>query len=337
MIYGHGGDSYLFDVKYDLSSNVIPEEYNFKVLNAIKSIDFNLTKYPEPDAGSVATLFEKRYDLPGCSTIVLNGSVEGIYIWAERFKNSRFMIMEPSFSEYEDAVKRFDSPILFSSLDRLENFITFSDSVIICNPNNPDGRLLPKDYILSLIGKYPDKNFLIDEAYIDIAGEEHSLIKETQYFGNLYVLRSMTKFFSLPGIRLGFLSFSPKNYDNIIKYKYPWSVNTVAIQIGTMILKDYDKFCPDLKGYKRVINSFCGMLSQIDGIAFSKSNTNYFLCRSKIKSSLIKSRLLKEYGILIRDASNFRTLDEYYFRVSAQSEKANLEFVKGICSILQNV
>lgn len=336
MIHGHGGDSYLFDVKYDLSSNVIPEEYNFKLLSAIKSMKFNLTKYPEPDAGSLATLFEKRYSLSRGSTIVLNGSVEGIYIWAERFKNSRFLIMSPSFSEYEDAVKRFGSPTLFSSLVGLESFITFSDSVIICNPNNPDGSLLPKDYILSLVGRYPDKNFLIDEAYIDIAGEEHSLIKDTQYFGNLYVLRSMTKFFSLPGIRLGFLSFSPENYDDIIKYKYPWSVNAVAIQIGTMILKDYDKFCPDLRDYKRVIKSFCGILSQIDAITFSKSDTNYFLCRSKIKSSLIKSRLLKEYGILIRDASNFRTLDEYHFRVSVQSEKVNLEFVKGICSILQN-
>ncbi|MCA1926964.1 MAG: aminotransferase class I/II-fold pyridoxal phosphate-dependent enzyme [Calditerrivibrio sp.] len=336
MIHGHGGDSYLYEVKYDFSSNVIPKEYNNSLLEFINSMKFDLTIYPEPDADSLAKIFERLHNLHRKSTIVLNGSVEGIYLWAERFRGSKFLVIVPSFSEYEDAAKRFGSDLIFSSIDGIEDNIDRADCIILCNPNNPDGNLLQRDYLLNLVRKYSEKNFLIDEAYIDIVGESHSLIGEVQSFANLYVLRSMTKFFSLPGIRLGFLSFSPKNYSDIIEYKYPWSVNTVALEIGKVILNNYGRFYPDVERYKEVVKRFYSMLCQVDGLVVTESKTNYFLCRSNIKSGTLKDILLKENGILIRDASNFRNLDEYYFRVSAQNEVANMELVKALCSIIPN-
>lgn len=334
MIHGHGGDSYLFDIKYDFSSNVIPKEFNTKLLSLISEMKFDFTKYPEPDAFSLVKLFEEKYHLPNNSTIALNGSVEGIYLVAEFLKNTQFLIMAPSFSEYEDAAKRFSKNVSFCTYDDLTEAVKRADSVVICNPNNPDGTFLQREFIFSLLKKYPDKNFLIDEAYIDIIGDEHSILNYVLEYENLFVLRSMTKLFTLPGLRLGFLSFHPKNYEKIIQYKYPWSINTAAIEIGKLILKNYDEILPNLKEYRIIAKKFYDKLSQIKNLDIKNSSTNYFLCKSPIKSSILKQTLLKEYKILIRDASNFKTLTDYHFRVSSQTEKANKELIKALCSLL---
>lgn len=331
MIHGHGGDSYLFDVKYDFSSNVIPKEFNIKLLRIIEDIKFDFTRYPEPDASTLSKLFEKRFQLPENSTIALNGSIEGIYLWAEFLKNTRFLIPVPSFSEYEDAAKRFSKDILFCNYNNLSENITYVDSIILCNPNNPDGTLIPKDFILSLVKKYRTKNFLIDEAYIDIAGDKHSLLNHIKDNKNLFILRSMTKLFTLPGVRLGFLSFHPENYEKIISYKFPWSVNSAALRIGKLILQRYDELLPDLTEYRATIKKFHEMLSKVPNLEVKSSTTNYFLCKSTVKSSILKQILLEKYRILIRDASNFKTLTDYHIRISAQTDEANSKLVEALC------
>lgn len=334
MIHGHGGDSYLFDVKYDFSSNVIPKEFNSKLLRIIEDIKFDFTKYPEPDASTLSKLFEKRFQLPENSTIALNGSIEGIYLWAEFLKNTRFLIPVPSFSEYEDAAKRFSTHISFCTYDDLTKAVNQADSVIVCNPNNPDGTFLEREFILSLLKKYPDKNFLIDEAYIDFIGDEHSILNYVSTYENLFVLKSMTKLFTLPGLRLGFLSFHPKNYKKIVQYKYPWSVNSAAIEIGKLILKNYDDILPNLNKYRIIIRKFYDALSKIKNLDVKESATNYFLCKSPIKSSTLKQTLLTQYKMLIRDASNFRTLTDYHIRISAQTEEANSKLVEALCTLI---
>ncbi|MCX8085130.1 MAG: histidinol-phosphate aminotransferase family protein [Calditerrivibrio sp.] len=334
MIHGHGGDTYLFDIKYDFSSNIIPPKYNKKLLSLIPNIKIDPTRYPEPDARTITTLFQHRFDLPDRSSIALNGSVEGIYLWVEAYKKCRFLLPTSSFAEYEDAVKRFDAPYFFTDIADLKKHIDIADAIIINNPHNPHGYLHDKDHLISLIRDYEQKLFLIDEAYIDIVGEDYSLLEQTKLHKNLFILRSMTKIFSIPGIRLGFLVTHPSNYERLMNLKPPWTVNILAYEVGKLILEQYDELYPELQEYKKITESFYNSLNGIKGIKVLPSSTNFFLCRSNICSATLKKELIAKHKILIRDASNFRELTPYHFRISSQTEEANTTLINALKFLL---
>lgn len=335
MIHGHGGDNYKYRVKYDFSSNIVPAEFNKKLLTLISNLKFDFTHYPEPDASQLVRMFQNHYNLPANSTIALNGATEGIYLWAELFRGSRFLISFPSFSEYEDAAKRYGSQVIFCSLDKLEREILKCECIFLCNPNNPNGALLRKEDILKLIESYQDKYFFIDEAYMDLCLSNESLLNYVDKYRNIFILKSITKFFSIPGVRLGFLSFNPVHYERVLLYKYPWSINSCAIEIGKLIFSNFQEIKPNIDDYMRVVVEFYENLKSIKYLEVEKSSTNFFLCKSEMKSSSLKELLIREYKILIRDASNFRGLTDYHFRVSTQTPKANEELIKALCSILK--
>ncbi len=335
MIHGHGGDNYKYEVEHDFSSNIVPVEFNKKLLTFISNLKFDFTNYPEPDASQVVRMFQNHYNLPANSTVALNGATEGIYLWAELFRGRRFLIPFPSFSEYEDAAKRYGSEVIFCGLDKLEREILKCECLFLCNPNNPNGALLHREYLLSLIETYEDKYFFIDEVYMDLCLSNESLLNYVDKYRNIFILRSITKFFSIPGVRLGFLSFNPIHYERVLSYKYPWSINSCAIEIGKLIFSHFQEIKPNIENYMRIVGEFYEDLKSIKNLQVEKSSTNFFLCKSNIKSSSLKNTLIREYKILIRDASNFRGLTDYHFRVSTQTPKANEELLKALCSILR--
>jgi threonine-phosphate decarboxylase len=196
----------------------------------------------------------------------------------------------------------------------------------LCNPNNPTGLLLKKDSVMQIAEAARDLKCIlaVDEAFIDFCPED-SIIKEVENNPYLIVLRSMTKFYALSGLRLGYGVFPQHLIGRLKEYKEPWTVNNLAQRAGVAALKDkvyrnetfriirYEKQFME-NGFKKL------------GIDYIPSSVNYYLIRLDNAEEVITS--LRNKGILVRECSNFIGLDESYIRVAVKSHKDNARLLK---------
>ncbi|WP_320113249.1 aminotransferase class I/II-fold pyridoxal phosphate-dependent enzyme [Draconibacterium orientale] len=330
MIQGHGDDIYNFkNIQINFSSNVNSQGMSPGLQNHLKSCISCLDAYPEPSAEHLARCIEQQNNLAPQSVLVTNGAVEAFYLLASLFQKKNSLIYIPSFSEYEDACKMYDHNIEFCRNTHFseENKTPF-DVVWICNPNNPDGRIFDKDILRDQIQKNPDTLFVLDEAYVEFIGKNISLENEVQNTQNLVVVRSLTKRFSIPGLRLGYLVCMPKLMSKLKEKLMPWRINSLAVEAGLYCCSsEYkDNFCVAkiLKESQR----FQAEIAQIPGFEVVSSETSFFLVKAPKKAAEIKMQLARKYGMLIRDASNFRGLSEFHFRLATQTAEKNNSLIK---------
>lgn len=225
----HGGDIYRFasgvgvpeNEIVDFSASInplgIPQTVRQEICRQLGS----LHNYPDPDAGRLSTTLGKYHCVNPESIICGNGSTELIYLIAKALKPKNALIPAPTFTEYERACRTAIPGLRVKrhELKEKNNFDINPDSFIksmkgcnaafLCNPNNPTGRLLRKDGVME-IAKAAKKlkcYLIVDEAFMDFCPEE-SVVKSVEDNPCLIVLRSMTKFYALSGLRAGF-GFSP--------------------------------------------------------------------------------------------------------------------------------
>ncbi|MCG6190294.1 threonine-phosphate decarboxylase [Maribellus maritimus] len=330
MIHGHGDDTYNFKtIRINFSSNVNPQGINPGLQEHLKSCINKLDAYPEPLAENLARRIEQQKNLVPGSVLITNGAVEAFYLLASLFQNKKSLIYTPSFSEYEDACKMYSHNIefcsnsLFSEKDEKQ-----FDIVWICNPNNPDGKIFDKEIIKEKIQRNPGTLFVLDEAYIEFLNKDISLENEAANFQNLVVVRSLTKRFSIPGLRLGYLVCTPQLISKLKEKLMPWRINTLALEAGLYCFsKEYtDKF--NVAEILAESQRFQIEIAKIKGFEVVPSKTSFFLVKAPENADEIKKQLAEKYGILIRDASNFRGLSEFHFRLSTQSIDKNNELIK---------
>jgi len=237
--------------------------------------------------------------------------------------------VSPTFSEYEDACKNFQ--LDYRLISRIEIKDTNADLVFICNPNNPNGAIFSKNDLELLFRQKPETTFVIDEAYIEFTNSVESIISLTKNYRNLIVVRSLTKTFTIPGLRLGYIVSNTLIIKKILTLKMPWSVNSLAIKAGEYIFKNYEAFQFDTAELIEETVIFKEQLEQLNGIKVCKSNTSYFLVELLHTSAKeLKEYLIVQYQILIRDATNFKGLKGEYIRLSTQSKEANAILIKAL-------
>lgn len=334
MIKGHGNDIYDFRDKIiaDFSSNVVYKGPPCELIDFLANSVKNIVNYPEPDADSLRLKIAKYHKIDVASIIVTNGSTEAFYMLAHIFKGKKSSILIPSFSEYEDACCLYDHDIDFYSNSVFNSELKIkSDILWIGNPNNPDGKIYKIDEIKDFLINNPQIILIIDEAYIDLCINNYSCIDLINEFENIIIVRSLTKSFAIPGIRLGYILSSPEIRMKLLKVKIPWSVNIIALNAGNYIFDNYSEL---LNEFKDIANNSIILqrnLSQIKGLDVFNSLCNYFLLKlEEGKAIELKHFLIENYGILIRDAANFRGLDSSFFRVAVQDEIKNKLLIKGI-------
>jgi threonine-phosphate decarboxylase len=326
MLAGHGDDGYKHErpLIADFSTNVwyggAPDGLKAYVFDRWDKIE----QYPEVTAESLSNKIAKTYDLPEDSILVANGSTESIYLIANAFAGVRTGITVPAFSEYEDACRMYAHKIsLLSWKEVVNGQITDLDLLYICNPNNPTGEIIRnlEEYIV----KSRDTIFVVDEAFIEFTCSFSSLIDLVREFDNVIVLRSMTKLYAIPGLRLGYLAAAPSLISRIKNFKLPWSVNSLAIQAGHFIFDHRDSISIPLETVLLEKQNFMSALSAL-GFTVYPSHTHFFLVETPIfNAAELKKYLLTNYDLLIRDAGNFRGLTDKYFRLATLSpEKNNL-------------
>jgi threonine-phosphate decarboxylase len=343
MINGHGGN--IFDKAKDLgcdpmdildmSSNVNPLGPMPGLMNHLHEHLAQIIALPEAGAGSIIQAFSNHHGIDPKKVLAGNGSTQLIYTLPAALKARQALILGPTYSDYADACRMHGVDFRFALSDEKTSFchtlvamdLVSSDTVFICNPNNPTGALIPSDTIEALCRRYPQIRFIIDESYLPFVpeGESKSLVKST--LPNVIVLNSMSKIFRIPGLRIGFVVAHPDIIDKISHYSLPWSVNTLAqVAVNYLMTQklEVSEFIEKSRSYLAGEREFVMTeLQSAPGIRLFPSTTSFILGKLDGLAAEAVSRHLLNDRILIRDCSNFQGLSSNYIRISLKTRDVN--------------
>lgn len=335
MIEGHGDDIYAFDVEIvsNFSTNIFPCR-NVGLERYLHDRIPTIYNYPSPDGRQLRRLIAAYENVEQQSVIVTSGAVEAIYLVATAFGH-HCMVVAPTFSEYADASLSAGKTVEFT-MD-LTHIPADVDMVWICNPNNPDGRVFDIDELTAIISRHPEVLFVIDQAYEDYTCSELMHSSVAMEMENLILIKSLTKKFALPGLRIGYIIASGVLIKQLSSRLRPWMVNSLAVEAGIYCFSHLNEFKPDASALCREREMLAEKFDRC-GITCHPSNTNFMLCRLPFGKAIdLKKYLLQEYGFLIRECSNFHGLDERYFRIAAQTHSENESLIKAIESWLRQL
>jgi threonine-phosphate decarboxylase len=359
----HGGDVWGFSRKYNIPVEEVLDfsgPINFlgpspKALDAVKQNAKLIRFYPDPNPVELRTEIAKYVGqgVDADNIILGNGSIELIYMITEVFHPGfKAVIPVPSFTEYEKAALRVGGKPVFVQLP--ENFALETESVkkaitddtrivCICNPHSPSGTRYSRETVLDLLEFCHRKDIIlsVDENYIEFTekAQDTTMAGHVKKYENLFVIRSVTKFYGMPGIRFGYGIAAETLIDALQTVRQPWSINSLAGFATLAAFKDTEF----IKNTKRTIakerEQFAKMLSETGDLHVFPSETNFLLVKilnGKITSTALREEMSKE-GILIRDCSTFVGLDDSYFRVTVRSAADNLKFIEILRKVLKKI
>ena len=257
------------------------------------------------------------------TVMVTNGATEAIYLIAQLYSGWASIIPQPTFTEYEDACKLYSHLLSYNADDELE--VLPEDRIYwLCNPNNPTGNVVNIQLLRHIIRQHPRYLYVIDQSYKDYTLSPMIQPKDITNCYNVMLVHSLSKTYCIPGLRLGYIFASPIIIDRLRQIRQPWTVNAVAIEAGKYLLKNNPKMIPDLPAFLAEAQRLRENLSAIDGLLVMDTSTHYMLVNiDKSTTHDLKQWLIDHYGILIRDASNFRSLDNHCFRVTTRTPEEN--------------
>ena len=355
--YFHGGNVWEISEKYNIP---VDQLIDFSISTnplgapeaALEAISQHLTlikHYPDPDHEWLLEVLAKSVGVKPKNVVVSNGSTELIYLFCEVFLESgcEAVVPVPTFSEYKAAIERSGGNIVFLQCESAKNFrlnieelekaISKKTRIIfLCNPNSPTGWLYEKDDVLRVIRFAAEKNVLVfvDEDYIDFVddGKRYSMADYVNKFDNLFVLRSLTKFYGLAGVRVGF-GISSADIAKILKnVKMPWSVNSLAMVATEAAVRDTDFIKNSRLLVSKGRREMREMFKAIPWLKVYPSETNFLLIeiiKGDSTSTQVREELAKN-GLLIRDCKDFDGLDNRFFRVTVRRPEENKKLVEQI-------
>ena len=335
----------------DYSSNInpfgVPESFKKSV---IENFDL-ITRYPDPDYFKLKDKFASFNGVELENILVGNGATELIFLYMKALNPKKTLVVSPTFAEYERAVKVSGGEIeYFQLLEedefeldllRLEERLKGKyDLLVICNPNNPTGKRISSSKLASILehcNKYGTHLFL-DEAFIEFTegGHKNSIIKETVDKKNLFVLRALTKFFAIPGLRLGYgICYNREIRENIELEREPWTVNGFAELAGLVVLDDCEYIKNSEEWIRREKLYMYRTLEKLPGVKTYKTETNFILVKLLKGDSKSLGKVFLERGILVRDASNFKYLDSSFIRLAIKDRENNKRVIETLGDILE--
>jgi threonine-phosphate decarboxylase len=352
----HGGDVWGFSRKYNIPLEQVLDfsgPINFmgpssKAVDAVKRQAKLIRFYPDPNPDELRAEVARYvgHGVDEANIILGNGSIELIYMIAEVFPcKYKAVIPVPSFTEYEKAVLRVHGEAVFVQLpesfaletETLKKTVTDETRIIfICNPHSPSGTLYKKETILDIVEFSKKKDIIVgvDENYIEFAhnGEAATMAGYVKQYNNLFVIRSVTKFYGMPGIRFGYGIADKKLIETLQTVRQPWSINTLSGYATLAAFSDLDFIQNTKRTIARERAQFSKMLTEIGGLHIFPSETNFLLVKilnKNFTSTGLRKEMAKE-GMLIRDCSTFVGLNEGFFRVTVRSAADNSKLVEAL-------
>lgn len=348
----HGGNIAKAAKKYglpprdfiDFSASINPLGPSPGVYGAISSELWRIRHYPDPDCGDLPELLSGHLGVGKENLLLGNGGAELIYVLPRAMGIRRALVAAPTFSEYAEAVKAAGGTVSYAVYSndpgemagQLEGY----DAVFICNPNNPTGRAFRRKSLLPLLEAAEQAGVLlvVDEAFMDFVEErrEKSLMDLACRRKSLVVLYSLTKFFGIPGMRLGAIVAVPETIGLIKKARDPWSVNALAIAAGEAALSDSRHMADTLLTVREERDYLFSAISSITGLKPFPSEANFLLVDIS-GTGMSADRLVEKMGargILVRNCSNFYGLETPCIRVAVRVRSENLRLVSALQEVV---
>jgi threonine-phosphate decarboxylase len=317
----------------DFSANINPLGFPPGLTKAVQEAMREIVHYPDRRCLALRQDLAAYHHLTPEEILVGNGSTELLYLLARVLKPRRGLIVTPAFSEYEHALTVAGVPVAFQATMEAHNFALHEvfaakagDLVFLAHPASPSGALLDPELLLTVAARLDAAGayLLLDEAFIDFV-EEASFKSHLRRFPRLMILRSFTKFYGIPGMRLGFLLGAPELVAGLAGEQEPWSVNTMAQVMGRACLADQDYMAQTRTLIAQERQFLFDRLTSLPGLTPFPSTVNYLLVKRNRPGATAASLREQMLGhrIMLRDASNFRGLDERFFRIAVRGREEN--------------
>ena len=329
------GNARLLDFSANINPLGMPESVRDAVIHALS----DAVHYPDPLCRKLKHALAEEYGLSPENFICGNGGADLIYRLAYALRPGRALLTAPTFAEYEEALRQVGTECIFHELqgdlevryDILEQMDTSVDVMFLCNPNNPTGLLIHPDLLLRILAKAERRGILLvlDECFLDFTGQEERsfvpYIKETKH---LFILKSFTKMYAMPGLRLGYgISGNRELLEHMEASGQCWGVNVLASAAGIAALgeKEYRQQAIRLVKEERI---FLKAELESNGMQVWDGQADYLFFRAPGIRDLYE-RLLP-YGILIRRCGNYRGLNTEYYRIAVKDHESNKWFVEAL-------
>jgi histidinol-phosphate/aromatic aminotransferase/cobyric acid decarboxylase-like protein len=305
------------------------------VAQAIAGALGQLSHYPDPQYTDLRRALGDHHGVSADWVLPGNGAAE-LLTWAARDMATgddpaACHLLSPAFSDYGRALTSFGVVSQPWPLTLDQSFLQADHrwpepkaaSLLINNPHNPTGQLFPVSSLEPLLERFA--TVVVDEAFMDFVppDQQQSLIGHLERYPNLVVLRSLTKFYTLPGLRIGYALGHPDRLQRWQHWRDPWPVNALAAAAAIAAVQDtafqtltWQWLPPVREALFRGLVAILG-LQPLAGVA------NYLLVKTATPAPVLQERLLRGHRILIRDCLSFPELGEQYFRIAVRSSTEN--------------
>ena len=345
----HGGN--IYELKRngkevtDFSANINPLGMPEGIKDAVQKAIDDSFRYPDIKSGELLRALSSYEQLPSENIVIGNGAADLIYALCFYKKFHRALIMSPTFSEYEKALKASDSEIVKMPLTQENDFKLTDehielidksiDAVFICQPNNPTGILTEREMLLKLFNKCRENDvfIVIDECFLEFIEDADSYsLKALLNEGGIFILKSFTKLYAMAGIRLGYAMCGDiEIIKGVNSCRQPWSVSNLAESAGVAALKE-TRFVEKSLDYIRKEKSFILENFRKLDLEVYGSSANYIFFYSD-EFELYEKLLHK--GILIRSCKSYETIPEGFYRVAVRSHEENIKLIESLKEVLR--
>lgn len=324
----------------DFSANISPLGTPEAIKKAIVESLEGVINYPDPDCSDLTEGIAAFDGVKPEHILCGNGGADLLFRIALALKPKKVLLPVPAFVEYEEALSAVDAQMDYFYLEEdfrvketlLEAMNPTQDMLVICNPNNPTGLLVERELLLRILQKAKECSMkvLLDECFLEIYPEEekYTLKRHLEAFPNLMILKSFTKMYAIPGVRLGYLMCSDQELlRKIRRCGQAWSVSHFAQAAGLAALNEVAYRESTIRVIQKENAFMREELSKLP-ITLYHGVVNYLFFRAPGVADLDKR--LEQHGIMIRNCSNYVNLGEEYFRVAVKSREDNLRLLAAL-------
>ena len=331
----------------DFSANINPLGMSSKGLDAVKDALQDVIHYPDPDMTHLYSITSELWNIPKECIVFGNGAAELIYAICRLPQIEGVYVPAPGFSEYSHGAKSCGLPIVEYPLEFDEHIFSFSydlntmlqdlqqsnhQLVFIGNPNNPCGTLWKQESCeLFEVCKKNGHYLVFDESFVDFLGDAYSMRNYVKDYDNVIVVHSLTKFYAVPGLRIGAMMANPMII-NFIKSHIPsWTVNHLAQIYSEKALQDTDYIQETRAVLKQEKEWLYKKIVQMDVLQCIEPSVNYILCHLDDQYSLEDMiQNLYHQSILLRDCSHYTGLGPNWFRIAVKTSEQNQQLIQAL-------
>lgn len=341
----HGGNIYKFSRQQQIDTNTIIDfSANINPLGmspvgeaALMKAFAGLIHYPDPEAVALKASLAKKYSFTSKQIVLGNGAAEIIYALCRLEEVKEVLITGPAFSEYAKAAEAAHKPIQTILTSEKEQFAVKGESLLsslgkgtllfLGNPNNPDGHLLPLGEGLSIIKKAKESGayVVMDESFIDFTDESTSYRDYIKDYDHLIILHSLTKFYAVPGLRVG-VAYMDESVATLVGKQIPaWSLNHLAQVYAVAALSD-EMYIANTKAYiAEELERLYAMYQALPSLKVIKPSVNFMLLKldQAHKELGALQSYLAEKQILIRSCEAYDGLGQGWFRIAIKKKEEN--------------